>query len=31
MIYGKPIFVKSKSEIPEKRDELQKMLINYSS
>ena len=31
MIYGKPIFVRSKSEIPEKRDELQKLLIDYSS
>ena len=28
MIYGKPIFVRSKSEIPEKRDELQKALKN---
>ncbi len=26
MIYGKPIFVRSKSEIPEKREELQKAL-----
>jgi lysophospholipid acyltransferase (LPLAT)-like uncharacterized protein len=28
MIYGKPIFVRSKSEIPEKRDELQETLKN---
>ncbi|MBC8383496.1 MAG: lysophospholipid acyltransferase family protein [Candidatus Cloacimonetes bacterium] len=31
MIYGKPIFVNSKSEIPEKREELQRLLTAYSS
>jgi len=28
MIYGKPILVKTKSEIPEKKEELQKALKN---